>query len=82
MGVVGAAHEPGPALADDLLRGADEIGKFMFGDDPKARRKVYHLASDAKRSAKLPVFRLGSVICARRSTLLSWIAERESTSAA
>jgi hypothetical protein len=30
------------ALSADLLRGADEIAQFMFGD-PKERRRVYHL---------------------------------------
>jgi hypothetical protein len=59
-------------LADDLLEGADEIAGFLFGDQSK-RRKVYHLAE----SGGLPVFRLGSVICARKSTILKWIGERE-----
>jgi hypothetical protein len=63
-----------PELADDLLRGAEEIALFMFGDR-KHRRKVYHLAGDAK--VRLPHFKLGSIICARRTTLLRWIAEQE-----
>lgn len=66
--------EPLPELADDLLRGADEIAKFIFGEKRKGnRRKVYYLAE----CTKLPVFRLGSVLCARRSVLLSWIAKQE-----
>ena len=60
-------------LADDLLRGADEIAEFIFGDR-RSRRKVYYLAE----CTKLPVFRLGSVLCARRSVLLKWIAGQES----
>jgi hypothetical protein len=60
-----------PALATDLLRGADEIAEFLFGDKQQ-RRKVYHLAN-----SRLPTFRLGSLLCARRSTLLEWIAEQE-----
>jgi hypothetical protein len=60
------------ALAPDLLRGAEEIAAFLFGDKSQ-RRKVYHLAE----TSRLPVFRLGSVLCARRSILMAWIAEQE-----
>ena len=63
-------------LCDDLLRGADEIARFVFGD-AKHRRKVYYLTGDAKNG--MPYFKLGSVICARKSTLLSWIANQENT---
>lgn len=59
------------ALAHDLLRGAEEIADFLFGDKSQ-RRKVYHLAG-----TRLPVFRLGSVLCARRSVLMAWISEQE-----
>jgi hypothetical protein len=64
-------------LSADILRGADEIAGFMFGD-PKQRRRVYHLAENGG----LPVFRLGAVICARRSVLLTWIANQEKSAAA
>ena len=60
-------------LADDLLRGADEIAEFIFGTRG-GRRKIYYLAE----TSHLPVFRLGSVLCARRSVLLRWIAGQES----
>lgn len=63
-----------PTLADDLLRGADEIARFMFGD-VKHRRKVYYLTGEAPRG--MPHFKMGSVICARKSTLLNWIAQQE-----
>jgi len=59
-------------LADDLLRGADEIAEFIFGTR-ESRRKVYYLAE----CCRLPVFRLGSTLCARRSVLLNWIAGQE-----
>jgi hypothetical protein len=59
-------------LAPDLLRGADEIAQFLYGDR-KLRRRVYHLAA----TSNLPVFRLGSMICARRSVLLNWVAGQE-----
>jgi hypothetical protein len=65
-------------LADDLLRGADEIAKFIFGEKRGNRRKVYYLAE----CTRLPVFRLGSVLCARRSVLLSWIAGQENSALA
>ena len=59
-------------LAHDLLRGADQIADFLF-DDAGQRRKVYHLAE----TSRLPVFRLGSKLCARRSVLMAWIASQE-----
>jgi len=62
-----------PELADDLLLGAEEIAKFIFGPNGK-RRQVYYLAA----YARLPVFRLGTALCARRSVLLNWIARQES----
>ncbi|QHO78852.1 hypothetical protein ACH79_16015 [Bradyrhizobium sp. CCBAU 051011] len=62
-------------IADDLLERAEEIARFIFGSAAK-RRRVYHLAAHSE----LPLFRLGDVICGRRSTLLAWIAEQEKTS--
>lgn len=61
-------------LGNDLLRGADEIAKFIFGD-AKHRRKVYYLTGEATKG--LPYFKIGSLICARKSTILHWIAEQE-----
>ena len=61
-------------LGDDLLRGADEIARFMFGD-VKHRRKVYYLTGEAPKG--MPHFKMGSLICARKSTILNWIAEQE-----
>jgi len=57
--------EPPTTIADDILRGADEIAQFVFGD-VKHRRKVYYLTGDAK--TRMPHFRIGSVLCARKST--------------
>lgn len=64
--------EHDPSFAQDLLRGAEEIAQFLF-NDRNARRKVYHLVS----SSNLPVFKLGSMICARKSKLLKWIEDQE-----
>lgn len=59
-------------IRDDLLTGADAIAMFLFGD-PKKRRRVYHLAD----GEQLPVFRLGNMVCARKSALLLWIEAQE-----
>ncbi len=56
-------------LAADMLRGADDIAAFIGMD----RRAVYHAASHGK----LPTFRIGAIICARKSTLLNWIEQQE-----
>jgi hypothetical protein len=67
-------------LADDVLEGAAAIGDFLFGYDPSPaarRRRVYKLTSEVKPADRLPIFRVGSLIFARRSTLLAWIAQRE-----
>jgi hypothetical protein len=65
---------PPPSLGDDLLRGASAIAEFLFGDRSQ-RRKVYYLTGEA--TVRMPYFRLGAIICARKSTLLRWIEERE-----
>lgn len=59
-------------LASDILEGADAIAEFLFGSR-EHRRKVYYLAE----CSKLPIFRLGSVLCARRSVLLGFISGQE-----
>ena len=69
-----ATEEVCPTLADDLLRGADAIAVFVFGD-AKERRKVYYYASEAK--VRMPTFRMGNVICARKSKLIGWIEQQE-----
>ncbi|UFW90481.1 hypothetical protein BjapCC829_18865 [Bradyrhizobium barranii] len=59
-------------FADDLLEGAAAIAEFLFGSR-ELRRKVYYLAE----TSKLPVFRLGSVLCARKSVLAGFIKGQE-----
>ncbi len=61
-------------IGDDLLHGAEAIAVFVFGNE-KHRRKVYYYAGDAK--VRLPVFRIGNVICARKSKLIEWIEAQE-----
>lgn len=71
---LGAAEgAPQALVADDILYGADAIAAFLFGDDAKHRRKVYHLAA----TNGLPTFNLGAIVCARKSTLLEWIKAQE-----
>ena len=69
-----ATGEVCPTLAEDLLRGADDIALYVFGD-VKQRRKVYYYASEAK--VRMPTFRMGNVICARKSKLIEWIERQE-----
>jgi hypothetical protein len=59
-------------FAADMLKGAEEIALYLYGDREQ-RRKVYHLVA----TSRLPVFKLGSVICARRSVLLKWVQDQE-----
>jgi hypothetical protein len=58
-------------LAGDVIEGADAIAEFLFGS--KKYRRVYYLAE----SSRLPIFRLGSVLCARKSVLLEFISTQE-----
>ena len=71
VGMIPANGEVGP-LSDDLLIGAEAIAEFIYGDR-RHRRKIYHLVE----TSRFPHSKLGAQICARKSTLLSWIAEQE-----
>lgn len=64
-------------FAGDVLWGAEAIAEFLFGD-ASLRRKVYHLVE----TSRLPVFRLGARLAARRSVLVSWVAQQEARNAA
>ncbi len=63
-------------LHSDMLEGADQIAAYLYGS-PAKRGKVYHLVE----ANRLPVFKIGKTICARRSTLLSFIADQERAAA-
>jgi hypothetical protein len=54
------------------LKGAGAIAEFLFGSRTR-RREVYYLVE----KSCLPVFKLGAMICARRSTLEAWIVRQE-----
>lgn len=62
-------------LAADILKGASEIARFLFGPEAE-RRQIYNLTE----AGALPTFRLGRIICARRSTLQTWIGRQEAGS--
>jgi hypothetical protein len=63
--------DPAYTLAEDILHGAKAIG--VFGG--WTRRQVYHFVSHG-----LPVFRMGSILCARKSSILAWIELQERSS--
>ena len=62
------------SIGGDLLEGADAIAAFLYGDGGD-KRKVYHLV----QQGALPAFRMGNIVCARKSTLLAWIKAQEET---
>ena len=57
-------------IRDDLLVGADQIAEFLFGD-PERRTRVYHLCHE------LPLFRMGALLCGRKSKLIDWVERQE-----
>ncbi|TGP88918.1 MULTISPECIES: DNA-binding protein [unclassified Mesorhizobium] len=61
-------------LAADILEGAAAIAAWTGFK----RRAVYH----AVANGHLPHFRMGETVCARKSTLLAWIAQQEGRAAA
>ncbi|WP_077962403.1 helix-turn-helix domain-containing protein [Ensifer adhaerens] len=61
-------------VSADILKGAEEIAAFL-GEDSRA---IYYALS----KGRLPHFRVGQNIRARKSTLLAWIAEQEQSARA
>jgi hypothetical protein len=62
------------SLGDDLLYGAGEISEFFYGDrTPKNVRRVYHQFENGR----LPLFKIGMMLHARKSTLLRHCEEKE-----
>lgn len=56
-----------------ILRGAREIARFVYGDSAK-RGAVYAAAS----RGRLPVFRNGAQLCMRKDRFIEWSQEQES----
>ena len=74
----GAPQKNHVQLADDLLEGAEAIAEFLFcgrsdRERGRNRRKVYYLAENSQ----IPFFRLGVILCGRKSVLLEFIASQE-----
>lgn len=67
-----AAESPLPPIADDLLDGADQVAAYIWGRGAHPRR-LYR----AMQTSRMPVFRLGGRLCARRSSLHAWVRELE-----
>lgn len=65
-------ESPPPSQSLDLLIGADKIAEYIYGD-AKLRKRIYHLADNRA----IPTFRLGNMLCARRSTIVQWIIKQE-----
>lgn len=59
------------ALALDLIRGASDLAQYILGD-PTLRRSIYYYAE----TTDIPVFRIGSMLCARRSMIDAWIDQK------
>lgn len=57
----------------DLIYGAAAIGAVLG----LSRRQIYHLCE----SGLLPAFKIGSTVCARRSSLIAWLQNLETASA-
>lgn len=64
-----AKHANDNEDSDNVMCGANRIAAFLNID----RRSVYYLAG----LNRLPVFRLGCMICARKSVLLNWMKQQE-----
>ena len=62
----------GPDRPLDVLKGAAAIAEFLFGTK-RRRREVYYLV---ERNG-LPHFKMGTMICARTSTIEAWIQSQE-----
>jgi hypothetical protein len=58
----------------DILVGAAEISEWLLGSREE-RRRIYNLAETSEH--RLPTFKIGGTLCARKSTILSWIAAQE-----
>jgi hypothetical protein len=70
--------ETPPDFADDLLRGASAIAEFMFGSRARTEtRMVYYLSTEVSGQNRPPFFKLMGRLCARKSTIRRWIAEKE-----
>jgi hypothetical protein len=59
----------------DLITGAENIAEAFLGSKKKAR-VIYHWSEEGFA----PLFKIGNVLCARRSTFAAYFAEKERAS--
>jgi hypothetical protein len=64
------------AVNDDMLCGAEAIAEYLFGDVGQTH-KVYHLAA----TGGIPTFKMGAIVCLRKSTFLAWVEAQETAGA-
>jgi hypothetical protein len=69
-------------VGDDILCGARAIGLFLLPKidggrvrtEKQLQRAIFHLAAHTN----LPVFKIGSRLCARKTVVIEWIKAEES----
>ena len=65
---------PPDSIGGDLMFGAPEIARFLFGSRSKAAlRRVYNLAD----GGSIPTFYIGTTVCGRKRTISATIAAAE-----
>lgn len=63
----------------DLLRGAEEIAEYVYGD-PALKGRIYDLYRRVRYPHRFPIYKLGGELVARRSEIEAWFAaQRENT---
>jgi len=60
---------PSHPVSAGLLYGVPAIAAFLDMEEPQAR----HLCDNGT----VPTFKIGRIVCARRSTIVAWLEERE-----
>lgn len=58
-------------ISDDLVFGATAIARVLG----MTRRQIYHAASQSH----IPAFKIGNRLCARKTSLSSWLASLENS---
>lgn len=62
-----------------LLVGAKQIAGYFYGN-PNMHRKIYNLYGQHAEPSRFPIFKTGAKLCARKSEIDNWIADREKAS--
>jgi hypothetical protein len=67
------------SLDDDILIGAENISKFLYGPEEGLREKNLRRTYHGIAKGDIPTFTIGGKRHARKSTILRWIADQERT---